>query len=92
MQCLQKKLPQSQQKDPRNAQEAHHQCRDKIDGEHQPREAGNQIQQPQADKARQGIDGQLGQTAQLRQEYPDQKKACHDGDQQRENIFHKTSV
>ena len=85
--CLQK-LADHQQNDAGDAQEAHQQAGDEIDLKHDARQAGQQIQQPQADEAGSGVDEHLPQTAHLLHDKFQHQKADDDGNDERENIFH----
>lgn len=86
---LQKELCGEQQQDPGDAQEAHHQRRDEVDGEDDARESGDQVQQPQADKAGEGVDAELPDQLHLGQAEPEKQKDQRGGDQNREKIFHR---
>ena len=85
--CLQE-LPEHQQDDAGDAQEADEQGGDEIDLEDDAGVGGDQIQQPQADKAGQGVDDDLPQASDLGEEELQHQDADHNGNEQRENIFH----
>ena len=72
----------------RYAAKAHHQCGDEVDLEDDAGEAAGQIQQPQADEARDGIDCQLPDELHLGQQQLDDENGDQHGDDQRENVFH----
>ena len=81
-------LPDHQQDDTGDAQDAHQQAGEQIDLKDDARQAGQQIQQPQADEAGCGVDGHLPQTAHLLDDKFQHQKADDDGNDERENIFH----
>ena len=85
---LSQELEHQQQHNAGDAQEAHHQCGDEVDLEDDARQAAGQIQQPQADEARDGIDCQLPDELHLGQQQLDDENCDQHGDDQRKNVFH----
>ena len=81
-------LPKHQQDDARGAQEAREQAGDQVDLESDARVGGQQIQQPQADEAGNGVDRQLPQASDLGQQQLDHQQADHHRDRKGKNRFH----
>ena len=82
------KLPDQQQDDARHAEKAHQQCGDEVDLKDDAGDAGGQIQQPQADKAGQGVDGNLPDELHLGEQQLEHQHGDEHGDDEGENIFH----
>lgn len=74
-------LPEHQQNDAGDAEEAGDQRGDEIDLEDDARVGRHEIQKPQADEAGNGIDGDLPQTADLGEEKLQHQNADQDGNE-----------
>ena len=70
---LSQKLPDCQQNNAGNSQETHQQGSQKVDLKDKAGDAAGQIQQPQAHKAGQGIDGDLPDQLHLGEQELDDK-------------------
>ena len=82
------KLPQHQQDDAGDAQEAHQQGGEEVDLEDKAGDARGQVQQPQADEARDRVGGNLPDQLGLGEQELDDENAQQHGDNECENIFH----
>lgn len=85
---LQKQLESGKKGNAGKSQKTGNQGCDCVDGKDQTGKAGDQIQQPQADKAGQGVDADLPDKAQRRHAKPKETVNQYDGNQKPQEFFH----